>query len=425
MKLLMETQKILHKGKTLTKKIKNNGSISYSAKGVHIGTDIKTGKKVVTTITAKTLKEFDRKLRDMKLEFENNGYTHQKKTQIIKFEDLAQTWFDNYCLHVQANTINRISGYVHNYIIPQFGKYKVDNIEPYDVQCWVNDLAVKAQKAIDFESLNERKGHAQDFGAIAHKLSDIFDFGITNFGLKSNPARAVKIPPKPKANKKRVKVLHGEELALWLSYTSALENNQANRRFRLICDALLETGCRINELLALTLDDLNFETSQISVSKTLAWKYANKKLKIKGKVICKPTPKTDSGNRKIEVSQQILERLKSWHEETNDRFQKIGIKETSLIFPTVHGNFMCDRNERATLKVHLTRANLPVYGFHLFRHTHASLLLNKGINWKELQVRMGHKSISTTMDLYAELAPKAKAEAVSLLQEELASLTAW
>ena len=45
-------------------------------------------------------------------------------------------------------------------------------------------------------------------------------------------------------------------------------------------------------------------------------------------------------------------------------------------------------------------------GFHLFRHTHASMMLNAGTNWKELQHRMGHKSITTTMDTYAELAPK-------------------
>ena len=32
-------------------------------------------------------------------------------------------------------------------------------------------------------------------------------------------------------------------------------------------------------------------------------------------------------------------------------------------------------------------------------------MLNAGANWKELQARMGHKSIKTTMDIYAELAP--------------------
>lgn len=418
----MEIQKIPHKGKTITKKIKKNGSVSYSAKGVHIGTDKKTGKKVVTTITAKTLKAFDRKLRDKKLEFENNGSTHQKKHKVTKFEDLANKWFDNYCLHVQDNTINRVRGYVRNYIIPKFGAYKANEIEPYDIQNWVNELAKNAQKAVSFDTLDKRKGNAQDFGAIVHRLSDIFDFGVTNFGLKNNPAQAVKIPPKPKAHKKRVKVLHNKELAIWLTYTSKLPNNQANRKLRLICDSLLETGVRINELLALTIEDLDFKTHQISINKTLVWKNADKKLGLKGKVICKPTPKTDSGNRKIEVSVSILERLKSWHEETNARFKRQGHEATSLIFPTVHGNLMCDRNERTALKKHLANAGLPVYGFHLFRHTHASLLLNKGINWKELQVRMGHKSISTTMDLYAELAPQTKIEAVTLLQEELSLL---
>ena len=85
---------------------------------------------------------------------------------------------------------------------------------------------------------------------------------------------------------------------------------------------------------------------------------------------------------------------------------------------------MCDRNERTTLKKQLTACGLPLYGFHIFRHTHASLLLNAGTNWKELQVRMGHKSIATTMDLYAELAPKKKAEAVNIYLDKIDELTA-
>ncbi len=51
-------------------------------------------------------------------------------------------------------------------------------------------------------------------------------------------------------------------------------------------------------------------------------------------------------------------------------------------------------------------------------------MLNAGANWKELQIRMGHKSIKTTMDTYAELAPKKKAEAVEIYLKEIAKLTA-
>ncbi|WP_448913650.1 tyrosine-type recombinase/integrase [Gemella sp.] len=63
------------------------------------------------------------------------------------------------------------------------------------------------------------------------------------------------------------------------------------------------------------------------------------------------------------------------------------------------------------------------YGFHLFRHTHDSILLNAGTNWKELQVRMGNKSMSTTMDTYAELAPQRKLETVSIYLDKIAELT--
>ena len=42
------------------------------------------------------------------------------------------------------------------------------------------------------------------------------------------------------------------------------------------------------------------------------------------------------------------------------------------------------------------------------------MLLNVGTNWKELQVRMGHKSMATTMDTYAELALQRKLEEVSI-----------
>ena len=83
---------------------------------------------------------------------------------------------------------------------------------------------------------------------------------------------------------------------------------------------------------------------------------------------------------------------------------------------------MCDRNERTTLKKRLSALGLPDYGFHLFRHTHASMMLNAGVNWKELQTRMGHKSIKTTMDTYAELAPKKKYEAVTIFLEKMSQI---
>ncbi|HFU4463493.1 TPA: tyrosine-type recombinase/integrase [Streptococcus suis] len=421
----MNKETIEYKGKKIIKTTKKDGSISYSQKGVYIGTDSKTGKSITKTVTAKTLRQLDRKIVELKLEFESNGSTVKTVIKVSNLAELAEAWFANYKTWVSShNTLNRVRGYLDTYILPKFGDYKPDKIESADIQLWLNDLAKKSKKSVESGVTRANKGCAKDFGAVIHKLKDIFDYGITNYGLTANPVNTIKIPPKPKSSKQRIMVLHDDSLARWLNYLESLNNSRANRRFKLICNTLLASALRINELLALTIDDLNFEESSISVNKTLLWKTANKKTETKGKVICKATPKTDAGNRSIPVPLSILEELRDFHNEMNEYLKLHNRPETKLIFPTIYGNYMCDRNERTTLKNRLAGLGLPDYGFHLFRHTHASMLLNAGTNWKELQVRMGHKSISTTMDTYAELAPKKIQNAVNIFTQKMKELTA-
>jgi integrase/recombinase, phage associated len=420
----MNIEKIIHKGKTVLKKVKGNGEISYSAKSIYLGLDTKTGKPVKTTITAKTLRSLDRKITQAKLDFEESGSTRQETFSISTLLELAELWFSNYETWVSSdNTLNRVRNYLDTYILPKFGHYQPDKITSSDIQNWINELAQKSKESVDAGNKRAKKGSAKDFGAIAHKLREIFDFGITHFELKYNPVQSIKIPPKPKSNQKRIMVLHDEDLTIWLNFVDTLPNTRANRRFKIICDSLLASGMRINELLALTIYDLDFESSEILVTKTLVWKNAKPKLGLKGKVVCKNTPKSYSGNRKIAVPYQIIEQLQNFHDEMNLYFKKNGLSKSKLIFPTIYGNYMCDRNERATLKRRLQEVGLPDYGFHLFRHTHASMMLNAGMNWKELQVRMGHKSIKTTMDIYAELAPKNQTQAVDIYLNKIAELT--
>lgn len=421
----MKSEIIIYKNKKVIKKTKNNGEINYVLRGAYLGLDDKTGKQVTTSITAKTLRQLDRKYIQAKIDFEQNGGTRKDVVKVTTLEELAEEWFKNYQNWVTSdNTLNRVRGYLDTYIIPRFGDYIPDKIESAEIQSWVNELAEKAKKSIESGVKRAKKGSAKDFGAVTHKLSDIFDFGITNYGLSKNPASTVKIPPKPKANKKRIMVLHDEDLTCWLNFLSDLPNTRANRRFKVICNTLLASACRINELLALEIHDLNIETNEIIINKTLMWKRANKKLGIKGEMVCKPTPKTDAGNRKIPVPSDIIISLVEFHNEMNAYFEKHGLPKSKLIFPTIYGNYMCDRNERATLKKRLSSLGLPDYGFHLFRHTHASLMLNAGANWKELQFRLGHQSISTTMNTYTEVAPKRKFEAVNIYLDKIANLTA-
>ena len=214
----MQKETIIHNNRKVIKTTKNNGTISYTQRGVYIGVDVKTGKKVTSSITAKTLKNLDRKIIQARLEFEAKGSTLKETLLINNFEELAEAWFVSFVTWVTSqNTINRVRSYLDTYIIPKFGEYRPEEIKSADIQIWVNKLAQQSKKSVESGVKKSKKGHAKDFGAVIYKLSDIFDYGITNFELSHNPARTVKIPPKPKVVKERIMVLHGEDLGTWLN----------------------------------------------------------------------------------------------------------------------------------------------------------------------------------------------------------------
>ena len=178
----METETIIHNGKKVIKKIKKDKSISYTIKGAFLGKDIKTGKQVTTTITAKTLKQLDRSVIQARLEFEQNGSTRKESVRIDTLEDLAEEWFKSYKTWVNShNTLNRVRGYLDNYIIPKFGDYKPDKIESVDIQIWLNDLARKSKESVEAGVKRATKGSAKDFGAVIHKLKDIFNYYLKYF----------------------------------------------------------------------------------------------------------------------------------------------------------------------------------------------------------------------------------------------------
>jgi integrase len=55
--------------------------------------------------------------------------------------------------------------------------------------------------------------------------------------------------------------------------------------------------------------------------------------------------------------------------------------------------------------------------FHDLRHTHASLLIAAGLHPRLIMERLGHSSISVTMDRYGHLFPAAGKEAARLLDQ--------
>lgn len=70
-----------------------------------------------------------------------------------------------------------------------------------------------------------------------------------------------------------------------------------------------------------------------------------------------------------------------------------------------------------TFKKMLERAGIPKsVKFHDLRHTHATLLLQEGVNPKVVQERLGHSTISMTLDTYSHVLPDMQDTAVKALE---------
>lgn len=120
----MTSETITYNNKKVIKKTNSNGEVSYILRGLYLGIDEKTGKQVTTSITAKTLRQLDRKILTARVNFEKAGGTRKEDKRLSTFSELAEEWFNNYQVWVTShNTINRVKGYVYNYIIPAFGDY--------------------------------------------------------------------------------------------------------------------------------------------------------------------------------------------------------------------------------------------------------------------------------------------------------------
>jgi integrase len=72
----------------------------------------------------------------------------------------------------------------------------------------------------------------------------------------------------------------------------------------------------------------------------------------------------------------------------------------------------------------LQRAGLPHVRFHDLRHTHASLMLQRGVHPKIVSERLGHASIGITLDTYSHVLPGLQAEAARELDSWLSSADA-
>lgn len=374
---------------------KKDGSIVYRA-SVYLGVDAITGKKVKTSVTGRTKTEVKQKAKHAPIEFAKNGSTVKKEVEVKTYQELAELWLDNYRLTVKPQSFEVTKRQLYNHVIPYFGNMKLEKIKPTTAQAFVNGLAPNLVNFKVIHSINSR----------------ILQYGVLLQVLPFNPARDVILPKKQKKGREAVKFIEPEHLKQFLGYAEELASRNYAKYYQyVIFKLLLATGCRIGELSALEWSDIDLEAGTISISKTYSME-----LHIIG------TTKTKAGTRIISIDKKTALLLKQYRNRQRLMFLEVGACAPSVVFATTVREYLPRISLQEIINRRCKDLGIPRFTCHAFRHTHASLLLNAGISYKELQYRLGHSNISMTLDTYGHLSKDKEKEAVSYYEKAMNNL---
>ncbi|MYZ70619.1 site-specific integrase [Ligilactobacillus salivarius] len=319
--------------------------------------------------------EKDAKTELLKIEYLVSTNQYYKSVKSGKFGDVLDEWLSLHKETVKPSTWQFIELRANKHVRPYFKDMYVDKITLRHCQDFVNKTFKVAPVAYVYS---------------VSIVKNTLDYALRLGMIESNPMLYV-IKPKKQAS---ISDNHGnfytkDELKKFLDVAKDTDLKKYTL-FRL----LAFSGIRIGECLALTWHDLNYKNNTIAINKTLA--RTKNGIKIQ-------TPKTKSSNRVISLDTETIQVLKMWQLEQRKQLLKLGINamdKQQLIFSNTKNKFIIIPTVRLAIKQIAKKAGLYPITTHGFRHTHATLLFASGMDIKQVQARLGHSNVQTTLNIY-------------------------
>ena len=308
--------------------------------------------------------------------------------------DYFDYWFDNYVkLNCKYNTQKYYKDIIENHIKPNLGIYKLKSLHPATLQKFFNG------KYLQGYSKNSLKNF---FGVLSKALKmAVYPYQF----IKENPMQYVELPKveeKKKANYD-LKIITMEE------FNRIIERFPEGSSFYIPCQIAFHTGMRAGEVCALTWDCVDLKNKTIRVEKTLIGK---------GKGIWElASPKTKSSYRTIAIGDTLVNILKKHKKSQMENRLRYGkyYKNSNFVCTKENGELVTTNSLKYLSRVVNYELGID-FNFHSFRHTHATMLLEAGANIKDIQERLGHSRITTTIDTYSHVTKKMKLDTVNIFE---------
>ena len=298
----------------------------------------------------------------------------------ITFSSLYERYKEYISPRIRESTaVNRFS-MLENHVLPFFKDRIVSDIGPADIAAWQTEMLKKGLSDTTLRQVNTY-------------LKTVFSYGVDYVGLSKNPCR------------KSIGSTKTRKLNFWTPdeyhcFIQQFDGEEKHKKRNIVYftafEILYYTGMRIGELLALTVQDVDFSGNKISINKTFY--HTNRKDVIN-------PPKTQAGERVIDIPEFLTEEIKEY---------------LALLYePSPDMPLFSDerRNIEKTIKLGAVAAGVKPIRVHDLRHSHASALINLGANPILVAERLGHESADITLKTYAHLFPHIQAEIVKKIKK--------
>lgn len=299
---------------------------------------------------------------------------NKKKT----YEQIFDLWIEEYKTTVKESTLYKTEQLFENHILPAFGAKTIEDITPLEVQSQMNTWHKQFVRS----------------ATIMNYAGLVFDYALRLQLINVNPTKIIKKPTKRKQIKeeKDLNFYDKEELKEFMKSLETGRNHRAYVFFRL----LAFTGIRKGEALALKWSDVDVKHKVLDINKAVSRKSTGLYIQ---------TPKTPSSIRRISLDDKTLEVLKEFKGSDSEDLLIFRTENNGILSPAKTRKWLIVAQDALDRKRETPMKRISTHGF---RHTHASLLFESGATIKDVQFRLGHSDIQTTMDIYTHVTKQAK-----------------
>ena len=321
-------------------------------------------------------------------------------TANIKFETFAEQWFEEYArINLRSTSYERMRQLTQR-VYPALGHMRLDKITGRHIQKFINGLMTTEK--------SQRTGKPLSRKTAVHHLSfisDVLSYAVKMDMISDNPCRKVTVP---KGERQEKNIYNIEELQQLMELLET-----APLKYKVFFTIVLYTGYRRSEMLGLEWKDIDFDNRIISVRRTSNYTAE--------RGIYTDTTKTKRSQRSRKYPQFIFDLLKEYRSEQDEERRILADRwhESDRLFVKWNGEPMNNQTPYGWLKEFCQKNNMRFCDLHSFRHAHASILINAGVDIATVSADLGHSNSTTTLGIYTHEFQEAQARTSDIIAEAM------